>query len=371
MTFFPARLAGFSAVRATVAVAVAALLPFAFFSAAPVPEAKAQSPSQEEVEGEDWSTPQPVKSSAITKKLIETYKETGRAKTIQQGGTVVYPFGESNPIVTCAPLRACIIELKDGEKVLSIIAGDTERWMVQQSYTGSGGNTPLIVLKPLKWDISTNMVISTNERVYNLMIDAPPKKEGADEMNPSQAYTEHVSFYYPQQLVQQQVREEKLAEMQKKEEEREEESTITLGGGESSSSAGGGSATSSGRPTVSEEQLENVAGVSVEDLNFDYRWSTENDYPWEPVEVFDDGKHTYIKVPDPALNGSELPLLFSLGRAGEMQMVNYTVRNGTFVTGKVIDDAVLVLGVEKRGGFLGLGEKKRVKAKLEIHNNQP
>jgi len=44
-----------------------------------------------------------------------------------QRNFMTFPFGHSQLTVTCARLRACIVELQAGEVVLSRIVGDLDR----------------------------------------------------------------------------------------------------------------------------------------------------------------------------------------------------------------------------------------------------
>jgi hypothetical protein len=62
------------------------------------------------------------------------------ARTVRSGDAVVFPFGRTQPTVTCAPLRACVIQLEAGETVLGSAAGDAERWLLDRTVTGSSSS---------------------------------------------------------------------------------------------------------------------------------------------------------------------------------------------------------------------------------------
>ena len=79
---------------------------------------------------------------AVTEATRE-YERTGVARTIEEGAFLTFPYGHSQPTVTCAPLRACVIEFEAGESVLSRIAGDTQRWEIELAPAGPDGRTPL------------------------------------------------------------------------------------------------------------------------------------------------------------------------------------------------------------------------------------
>ena len=95
------------------------------------------------------------------------YERTGVARTIEEGAFLTFPYGHSQPTVTCAPLRACVIELQAGESVLSRIAGDTQRWEIELAPAGPDGHTPLVVVKPHDCGLTTNLVLTTTAgRIY-------------------------------------------------------------------------------------------------------------------------------------------------------------------------------------------------------------
>src|SRR2546428_7773656 len=58
---------------------------------------------------------------------LEQYTKTGKAPVIEKktAGFVRYPFGLSQPVVICQPLRVCDIELEAGEQILGTpVSGD-------------------------------------------------------------------------------------------------------------------------------------------------------------------------------------------------------------------------------------------------------
>src|SRR5690606_36342463 len=77
---------------------------------------------------------------------VDEYRRTGNARTVSQSSFVAYPYGHSQPTLTCAPLRACVVELEPGEILMAVIAGDTERWIISEAYSGADGDTPLVVV---------------------------------------------------------------------------------------------------------------------------------------------------------------------------------------------------------------------------------
>jgi type IV secretion system protein TrbG len=236
-------------------------------------------------------------------------------RTIVQGSFVTYPYGHAQPVVTCAVLRACVIELEPGEIVLSRIAGDTERWEIVPAPAGPDGRTTLVVVKPRDCDISTNLVLATDRRLYDLALDAPPcpKTVAGSATNPQQAYVRHVRFYYP------------------------DDTAVEWSRRESA-------------PTATDL-------VAATALNFRYRIKRDKQFPWAPAQVFDDGTRTYIKLPSEAKH-TELPVLFVLEADGKKTLVNYTLVGGdTYVADRLFDRAALVTGVD--------GKERRVRLERE------
>ena len=237
-----------------------------------------------------------VERDSITLATRE-YRENGRARTIVEGNFVTFPYGHSQPTLTCSVLRACVIQLQPGEIVLSRITGDTERWEITPASAGEDGRTTLVVVKPRDCDLTTNLVLSTDRRLYDLTLDAPPCKKRST--NPQEPYVRHVRFYYPDETV---VEWEKPAPVR--------------------------------------------LAPDVAALNFGYRVKKDRQFPWEPAQVFDDGARVYIKLPDSARH-DEAPALFVYEADGSKTLLNYSVAGGdTYVTDRLFQRAVMVMGVD-------------------------
>ena len=285
------------------------------------------------------------RDSDAVKYLVEEYRRTGRADVFRQSDVVIYPFGHAQPVVTTAPLRATILELQDGENVIGLIAGDMERFMIETTYMGQGGRTPVVVVKPTSTDITTNLIITTDRRAYHLTLDAQPDYEGTYQgtaTNPQGRYARHVRWYYPDEQVRELVSRERLEVAARFEQAQE--------------------ARAAERRTV-----RMVEGVGLDELNFDYTLEPDDDFPWVPQTIYDDGVHTYIKLPPAARTDGDLPVLFDLSKRGDLEVINYAFRNGFYITDRVISHAAFVVGVDKRGGLFGLGGLEREEVRLTIH----
>ena len=179
------------------------------------------------------------------------------------------------------------IRLKPGESLTtSPTAGDTVRWnlTVMKSGEGDTEQTHLIV-KPLEDGIETNLIVTTNEHIYQF------KLHGTDFHMPS------VTFNYPQDKA------EFLRQMQ---ERKSREEPVT----------------------------------AISQLVFDYE-VTGRDYPWKPLRVFNDGKKTYIQMPD-SMRVSEAPVLFVLD--SEATLTNYRVKGSYYIVDRLFQSAELRVG---------------------------
>ena len=200
----------------------------------------------------------------------------------------MFVYGHSQPTVTCAPLRACAIELEAGERVLATALGDTERWLVDQAITGV--HTPLLIVKPTACDIATNVVISTDRRVYDLALESPVCVAHRAVM-----YTRRVRFTYPGAVV-----------------------------------------------ASSIEQL-NQPQFHPESLSFTYRWTADRHSVWSPVAVYDDGTHVYVRLPESAKR-DDLPVLVQERDDKTTALLPYVVANNTYVTDRIFERAILRAG---------------------------
>ena len=231
------------------------------------------------------------------------YQTTGVARTVVQGNFITFPFGHGQPTLTCTVLRACVIELQPGEVVLSRIAGDTERWEILPATAGAEGRTVLIVVKPRDCDITTNVVLATDRRLYDLTLDSPPCKTRST--NPQQPYARHVRFYYPDETV-----------------------------------------AAWSQPAAPTEPPPVRIAPDVAQLNFGYSVKKDRQFPWAPAQIFDDGARVYIKLPEAAKH-SEAPVLFLLDADGGKILLNYSLVGGdTYVTDRLFDRAALVAGID-------------------------
>jgi type IV secretion system protein TrbG len=214
----------------------------------------------------------------------------------------VFPYETGRVFeIWTAPLRITTISLEPGETITNKAAGDTERWMIGDTSSGTGTTLQThILVKPFKAGIATNMVVTTNRRVYFLSLRA------ADQAD---AFNSAVTWTHPQPLP------------------------------------------SSGVQTVGNNaQLPTTAPTrtaAIDTLNQNYRiragWRKP---PWTPVSVSDDGRQTFITFPD-SLASTEAPPLFVIGDNGEAQLVNWRKQGNVYVVDRLFQNAELRLGGAK------------------------
>src|ERR1700680_761438 len=119
---------------------------------------------------------------------------------LEHGDVVLAPYGHQVPVLRCAPLRVCLIELEEGELVLNTVTGDTARWILDRAAAGPRAATALIVAKPTACNLTTNLAITTDRRIYPVTLDARPCRSEEGE-NPHEPFTRLLRFYYPDELV--------------------------------------------------------------------------------------------------------------------------------------------------------------------------
>ena len=207
----------------------------------------------------------------------------------------IYPYTEGALYrLYTSPGQVTDIALQPGETLVSVSAGDTARWVVGDTQSGSGLTARSHVLvKPVQHGIKTNLMIATDRRTYYLELDSV-----------YDGYMAALSWRYPQ---------DELAQ-----------------------------AKSRANQQLSDAASSISRSLNVADLNFDYR--IEGDRPkWTPLRAFDDGRQVFIQMP-PAMQTSDAPPLFILGETGGAELVNNRVRGGYYIVDRLFETAELRLG---------------------------
>ena len=236
---------------------------------------------------------------------LQALKAGNPAPIIRTEEFIQYPYGLTEAVLTCEPLRVCDIELETGEEIQSLSLGDSSRWLATPAFSGANATlTPHILVKPTEYGIVTNAVITTTRRTYYLGLVSRQKGDPG--------HVRRIKFYYPGDLLQEV---NGLFRSRQAAKEREQESTVAR-----------------------------LPKLSVEALHSDYQVTEGQGLPWRPVRVFDDRRHVYIQMPE-AMRASEAPVLLVQTRGGEAALVNYRLRMPYYVVDKLFETAMLIVGV--------------------------
>ena len=197
--------------------------------------------------------------------------------------------------VYASPGQITDIALQPGESLVGsgpIAAGDTARWIIGNTQSGSGDDQRIhILVKPTRPDLQTNLVINTDRRTYHLELRA----------NPS-AYMASVSWTYA---------EDALIALRRR--NAEAEAALPIG-----------------------------RDVVLDSLRFRYRIEGDR-APWRPLRAFDDGRQVFIEFPR-GIGQGEMPPLFVIGPEGEGQLVNYRIARNYMIVDRLFAAAELRLG---------------------------
>ncbi|WP_116091851.1 P-type conjugative transfer protein TrbG [Sphingomonas crusticola] len=227
-----------------------------------------------------------------------TVERANRTATIAPTGAAfvnanqVYPFADGAIYqVLTAPERITDIELQPGEALGAVASGDTARWLIGDTTSGSGeGKRSHVLVKPFAPNLRTNLIITTDRRTYHLTLAST---RGAS--------MSALSWTYPA---------EGLLALHKAQAERDQAQPI-------------------------------APGISPDQLNFNYA-VTGPATAWRPLRAFDDGRQTFIEFP-PALGAGEAPPLFLLDHGG-VQLVNYRVSGHYYIVDRLFETAELRIG---------------------------
>jgi type IV secretion system protein VirB9 len=216
-----------------------------------------------------------------------------------QNAVQVYTFTEGTLYrLFTAPDKVSDIVLQAGEELISVSAGDTARWVIGDTTSGSGDTQQThILVKPYSAGLRTNLIITTSRRTYHLQLESTTVTAMAA-----------VTWRYPQELA-----------LTRKVE---------------------------AAPVVVMPPAPVIVGLPLEDLRF--RYAISGDRPaWRPVRAFDDGRKVYIEFPA-EMGQSEAPPLFVIGTDGKAELLNYRVQDRFYITDVLFQTAELRLGGKRQ-----------------------
>src|SRR5262249_49738608 len=117
---------------------------------------------------DDHTMPSARVIDANRKALIEPTRD-GYVNAMQ-----VYPFTPGALYkLYAAPQKVSDIALQPGEVLVAISAGDTVRWVVGDTTSGTGTDKQVHILaKPFASGLKTNLVVTTDRRSYHLELES-------------------------------------------------------------------------------------------------------------------------------------------------------------------------------------------------------
>ena len=225
---------------------------------------------------------------------------TGPESEAYFNAIMTYDFAEGALFqVYTAPLRLTSIQLEPGEKIIGKpAAGDTVRWVMGIGRSGGGSDAQQqqhLYIKPTRAGLSTTIAINTDKRTYFLELHSF-----------EETYMAAVQWRYPHEEL------EQLESAAARDEALQKATTAT--------------------------------NINLDSINFGYRTTVEKGKPtWTPVQVFDDGRKTFIRFP-PAMLTGEAPALFVLSSSNQTQLVNYRVKNDYYIVDRLVDRIELRVG---------------------------
>ena len=257
-------------------------------------------PGQMKPVEESRRSPEPADPAA----RVSQANAAARVQPVRDGfinAMQVYPYtGGALYQVYTAVGQITDIALQPGEQLVGsgpVAAGDTVRWIIGDTQSGSGATTQVhILVKPSRADLMTNLVINTDRRTYHMELRSTER-----------TYMASVSWQYPQDQL------------------------IALR-----------------RQNAQAEAVRPVAsGVDLANINF--RYAIEGDRaPWRPLRAYDDGRQVFIEFPRGIAQG-EMPPLFVVGPEGNTsELVNYRVRGNHMIVDRLFAAAELRLGADYR-----------------------
>ena len=180
------------------------------------------------------------------------------------------------------------VHFEPGETIKYVGGGDTARWQIDNAKTGSLGRAvEHLFIKPVQNGITTNIVINTDKRSYQLIVEA------------GSAYNPMVSWIYPK----------------------------------------------SDMEIYAEQQAKSYSSINPTEIDFGYKIS-DTSYKWSPVDVFRSENKTYFKMKT-EIKDTELPAVFVVDDDNKLLLVSYRFVDGYFIVDRVVDKAVFVLGKKK------------------------
>ncbi|QOF70749.1 P-type conjugative transfer protein TrbG [Aminobacter sp. SR38] len=239
-----------------------------------------------------WSPARGGIAASTPTARVENANAAARVQPRREGyynAIQIYPWSEGALYqVYAAPGQITNIALELGESLTGagpIAAGDTARWIIGDTESGSGiTRRTHVLVKPTRADISTNLVITTDRRTYMIELRSGEKP-----------YMPAVAWAYPKQPAGQ-------------------------------------------RQAISTTPL--IPAVAARNFRYGLTGDTP---PWKPVSVYDDGRRVFVEFPRGIVQG-EMPPLLVIGPDGEAQIANSRIYQHILIVDRLFGAAELRLG---------------------------
>jgi type IV secretion system protein VirB9 len=229
------------------------------------------------------------------------------------GGTQFYDYNEYKQYpVVCKVLGLTVIQLENGEVPIGLpYLSDTLRWEITGDVwrTADGLSVQLVIIKPLEPGLTTNMILVTNQRIYQFVLTST-----------RDSYMPMVKFRYPLS----------------------QGSFITA---------------ESLRQQYERNETENGGQF----LSYNYKiksgWVLTGWFgpDWKPTEAWDDGHKTYIRLPRGVLQ-REYPTVFEKSN----YIINYRVSENVMILDKLVSEITLRLNGKRVKIIKNKGEAKNL-----------
>ncbi len=239
-----------------------------------------------------WTPARGGGAAGTPKARVENANEAARVQPRREGyynAIQIYPWSDGALYqVYAAPGQITNIALEPGESLTGagpIAAGDTARWIIGDTESGSGVTRRVHVLvKPSRADITTNLVVTTDRRTYMIELRSGQKP-----------YMPAVAWAYP-------------------------------------------------RLPANQRQAVPATPVIPAAATRNYRYGLTGDNPpWKPIAVYDDGRRVYVEFPRGIVQG-EMPPIFVIGPEGEAQISNSRIYQHILIVDRLFGAAELRLG---------------------------
>lgn len=236
-------------------------------------------------------------SAAVTQNLKDKRVEPKYIEGKLRG----FKYQEGNVYeIHCQTYHSTLIQFEPGEKLIEVpYLSETEVWRISRGVGNTQGErTEFLMIKPDYSGLESTLIVITDRRVYQMEI-----KSFKDHYMPT------VKWIYPRQI-------ENLESLISEKKENSIAQSIM---------------------NISVEDMEYVSF----DYSISYKWFRKKPV-WKPVQVYDNGKFTYIILDKKCLH-TEMPAVF----INKKQITNSEYHKNVIVINQLIKKVTLRLGKDK------------------------